>query len=703
MSNDEILSFQRINASLRRGKDLILKSIGIALALAITYLLFSDNQYTATSSIMLDPSQAKTVSEISDKATSTFEKAAIESQVEIVKSRRVALKVAEYLSSKEEFKELQKNPIELEEQLQELGRGVSVNRVGETYVLKLDYTAVDPRTAADRANAYAQAYIHDQINSFAEDTSKTSEWLKQKIAGLRQDSIIANLAVQKFRMENNLINSNGVSVNEQQLTNINTTLANAQAQVVSAHAKYLYSQQIIKNKDLLSAVAEAFDNDVINNIRSKYLDDQQRVSQLIRTLGNNHETVTNLKKEIEESESIIFSEMNRISKSYQNEYQVALSNQKALEKSLSSLVSLKVKNDSQQFELEALENAQDTMRDLYNDYLKKYELINQQQSFPVAESRIITEAVPPLSKSHPISVLIIGMALILGSAIGVFLALIRDNFDTSFKRGGQIQNSLGLFFLGFLPRLSKLHAFNARQHSINQGHTKSTSIFTNPIYTYSTDAHSSIHAATCRNILSALEKKLKSQGCCVIGVISDIPTEGKSITATNFALFTANSNKKCLLIDGDIRNPILSLNNFKSEVRGLNHLLFNKVQMEDVVVQDDDTQLYVLPTEHNASSMHSNVESFKKLIESSRILFDYIIIDLPPLSATVDAACYVDMIDYFLPALEWGKSEPNSLKFYLKQHAISQEKIIGVVLSEANMDQMTKHYGHAIYPEYTTV
>ncbi len=694
MNSDDILSLPRLMACMKRELRLIAISVICFVGLAVLYCLIAPSKYTAHTSILLDPTQAATVSEISSKAESRFEDASIVSQIEIVKSRRVALKAMEYLSSGGKISDANLNDIIDEEKLANIIDGLKVYREGESYVLTITYTSTDPQISAGRANAFAQAYLYDQVNSFSEGSLQTSVWLKAKIDSLRKQSIDANRAIQEFRKAHNMIQSNGESANEQQLNNINNRLGDAKARVASAKARYIHSKEIVQQKNISAAVAAAFDNDVINNVRAQYLEDQQKLLELRRTLGGDHKAVKNLQNKLSESRNVIFSEMRRLSESHKGDYEVALAEQASLEKSLNELFGVELNNDGEAFELEALEKEAEAYASLHDEFLEKYELVQQQQSFPVAQSRTITKAVPPANKSHPKTIIILGLSLILGVGVGVLLALLKDNFDASFKRAGQIENTAGMHFLGFFPSLKNKAMIHSSSSDLLDGE-----------YTQSIDVSRSLQAETCRNIKATLDRK-SDAGCKVIGMTADNPNVGKSVTAANLALFIAKSKNKCLLIDGDLCNPSLSGDNFTNITQGLHAVLLNDVAVNDAIIQDSKTGLFVLPSETSKKDCDMTLVTSKNmhdLVESCKENFDYIIVDLPSLSASSDASCSSLFVDYFLLVLEWGKSKPNNLEFHLKLSEISKEQILGVVLGQADMKEMTKNYGHTVYPEYTKV
>ncbi len=693
MSNSsDALNLFRIYSSLKRGIKIIAVSTVTLFLLGLFYVLTTTPKFTAAASILLDRTQADTVAELSSNARRSFEHAAIESQVEILKSRRIAEQALEYLFSEAERTNLENNYLEREAIIKRLQRNLRVQREGESYVITLRYTDEDPKKAADRANAFAEAYIYDQVNFFSEGSVKTATWLQNKIKAQREQSIIATKAVQKFRLENDLIDSNGRTINEQRLTDMNAQLSVAKAAVAAAEVRYRHSKSIVDNNDISAAVAEAFDNDVISSIRAKYLENQARLTRLIQNLGEDHSAVKNQRAVLSETREVIFGEMRRIVQSQQNELEVAKAGAASIENSLKELIDKKVQGDAKKFELEALEKEADTHQNLYDDYLEKFQTVNQQQSFPVAQSRVITYAVPPLDKSHPKSTIIVTLSIILGFGGGAFLALLKDNFDSTIRRAGQVESALGLFFLGFLPKL-------AATVSTGKGANKK-SLFKYKAYKHSVDAPRSLHADTSRNIKLGIDKKIGADRSKVVGVISDTPHEGKSLTASNLALYAAKTGSACLLVDADLQHPVLSRSNALQKSDSLENAACKNLSFKDLLICDPQTNLFILPS---TPGQDMDEEEMKRMIKEAQNVFDYVIVDLPPLSAGSSTASIASVIESFLVTVEWGKTLPNRLKFHLKQSGIENQQILGAVISETDMQEMEENYSHKVYSEYLSV
>ncbi len=692
MSNaDDALNLYRIYASLKRGIKIIAICTGVFFALGLFYVLTTTPKYTASASILLDHTQADTVAELSSNARRSFEHAAIESQVELIKSRRIAKKALEYLYSEAERNRIKRDFEREQAMLKRLQRNLRVQREGESNVITLRFTDESPKGAADRANAFSEAYIYDQVNFFSESSVKTATFFQKKIKSQREKSIAATKAVQKFRLENDLIDSNGRTINEQRLTNMNAQLSQAKAAVSAAEVRYRHSKAIIDNNDINAAVAEAFENDVISNIRAKYLENEARLKRLIKNLGEEHNAVKNQRSVLEETRSIIFGEMKRIVQSHQNELEVAKAEAISIEESLKELIDKKVQGDAKKFELEALEKEADTHQNLYEDYLEKFQTVNQEQSFPVAQSRIITYAVPPLDKSHPKTVILLILSLILGAGGGAFLALLKDNFDSTIRRAGQVESALGLFFLGFLPRLAA---------TVSTGQGAKKSLFKYKAYKQAVEAPRSIHADTSRNVMLRLKKKKNPNESQVVGVISDTPHEGKSLTASNLALHAAKSGSACLLVDADLQHPVLSRSNALQKADNMDSAACKNLSFKDLLICDPKTNLFILPS---TPGNEVTEEDMMRMIEEAKNVFDYVIVDMPPLSVGSSAASIAQVVESFLVSLEWGKTLPNRLKFHLKQSGIEQGNIVGAVISETDMQEMEENYSHKVYSEYVSV
>lgn len=699
MQNPELIDVKHVLITIVRYYRQIGYVLGGFVVLALLYILITPSRYTAETMVLLDKGQASTVADISSSAQRGFESALIDSQVEILRSRKVAVSVLEALDSEEYTAAVEQGDVQTQGQLiEQLRNGLKVSRVGETYVLSIRYTSRDASQAAKIANAYAAAYIHDQIGS-GQGTSETGvAWLQKQIAELREKSKAANNAVQDFRKEHGLYEASGESINEAQLSEMNNRLGAARVETAGAKARYEYSRQVIENKDVDAAVAEALDNDVINSVRTNYLTSKKRLSELVRTVGPDHESVKNMRQEIREYETLIFKEMERIAQSQYSAYQIAEARENMLEGRLKELIDVKSGDDGQMTQLRGLQKEAATHEALYENYLEKYEALSQKQSFPISESRIISSASVPVDASHPRTFLILGVAIIMGLGVGVITALYLDYADHSIRTAKHVREILGISFLGFFPDLGPC---TAREMPLSR---KNAYLFNDTTKTESIDNPLSIHAETTRKTKACIDRGANADACKIIGVVSCDPNEGKSSVAANLALSIARTGASCLLIDADVRNPTIRQEAFNEEVKGLGDVFAKDISMGDALIREERTGLAILTALGKSKEVtleHINPVEMGILLKLYAENYRYIILDLPPLSATSDVYSLSQHIDHYIVVAEWAKTSWHKLALALKENDVRMDKILGAIVNKANMEQLIRYYGYKIYSQYT--
>ena len=575
MNNADMIDLERLMLILRRHIPLICATIILFVAPAAAYVLLTAPEYTAQTSLLLDRRATATVSDASSLKEMGFEDSSIESEVEVIRSRRVIDEVINSLVAKGYYKDIYDVEGKRDLITQKLQNSTQVSRVGGTYVLSIENTSRDPVQAADTANAFADAYIREQISALSETSIRTTAWLASKLEELRSQTTDAQKAVSEFRAKYNV---------------------KAQRQRAGG------SGDDDKNTDF--------------------------------------------------------------------EGSVGLS------------------------ELRNLEKKAETYGDLYNSYVERLSTISMQQALPVTETRIITRAIVPENKSHPKTAFLLGVAAIIGTGLGILIAVIRDNADRTLKRGGQIKHEIGVSFLGFLPRLVKEKTKTSLKLFSLKGAPRDVIIGTesvdNPVGAYS---------IVIRTLMNTADQALGTERKKVIGIISADAGKGKSIVASNLAVFAAQS-ARCLLIDADIRSSAKSYGDGAGAGEsGLEDILVRNAPLEQVILSHKEDGLSFLPRsgrDVHSALLHLNAGKVKGLLETCKKHYDIVIVDCPPLTEPSEVYGFAQAVDCFIIVAEWGKTQANSLNFHIRQNGIPAEKILGVVLDNTDTARMVKHYGYKV-------
>jgi capsular exopolysaccharide synthesis family protein len=173
--------------------------------------------------------------------------------------------------------------------------------------------------------------------------------------------------------------------------------------------------------------------------------------------------------------------------------------------------------------------------------------------------------------------------------------------------------------------------------------------------------------------------------------------EGKTITALNLAWLLAQSEGiRALLIDSDLRNPCAADYLGIEAPVGLSEVLSGQVRFGDAIVRLDPAGLYLLPGGQPRDDVADVLggPTYTRLLTDARRMFDYVIIDAPPLGIFTDANVLIGRADGALMVVRSGKTRYSVLDELLEP--LPKERLLGVVLNRADeqLDSEAYYYHH---------
>ena len=188
----------------------------------------------------------------------------------------------------------------------------------------------------------------------------------------------------------------------------------------------------------------------------------------------------------------------------------------------------------------------------------------------------------------------------------------------------------------------------------------------------------------------------------VITLTSAQPGEGKSTTSVNLAISFARAGFRTLLIDADTRNSVMS-GTFKSNERyqGLTSFLSGNAELSDVICDTNIDNLMIIPAGQvppNPTSLIQN-DNFKAMIEIVRGLYDYVIIDTPPLGLVIDAAILAHHSDASLLVTKAGANKRRTITKLKEQLEQSGAVFLGVILNKYDI-HLDKYGSYGSYGGY---
>lgn len=181
----------------------------------------------------------------------------------------------------------------------------------------------------------------------------------------------------------------------------------------------------------------------------------------------------------------------------------------------------------------------------------------------------------------------------------------------------------------------------------------------------------------------------------VIVLTSCTPDEGKSTVALQLAISLAEANRKVLIVDGDLRKSVL-MGKFEleEEVKGFTHFLSGQAELHEVIQRTDKQNLDIIfagPIPPNPAELLAD-RPFKQMVKECRDIYDYVIIDSPPLGSVIDGAVIAGECDGAVIVIEAEVISYRFVQEIKEQLEKSGCPILGTILNKVDMRQQ-KYYG----------
>jgi polysaccharide biosynthesis transport protein len=294
-------------------------------------------------------------------------------------------------------------------------------QVEKSRVIAIEFQSADPDLAARIANAVAETYLAMQQTAKQDQTRVASQWLAGEIDNLRRKVAEAEAKVEEFRSKSNLfIGTNGTSLSNQQLGELNTQLGLARSMKAEAEAKAKLIRAMLKSGQPIES-SDIVNSELIRRMSEQSATLRAQLAEQSSTLLGNHPRIKELKAQIADLDRQIRSEAERLVRSLENDARIAGARVETLSAALDQLKGQAASSNGQDVELRALEREAKAQRDLLESYLAKYREATARDSLGVlpAEARIISRAIvsntPAFPKKVPI-VLIATLATLLLAA-----------------------------------------------------------------------------------------------------------------------------------------------------------------------------------------------------------------------------------------------------------------------------------------------
>jgi polysaccharide biosynthesis transport protein len=340
-----------------------------------------------------------------------------------------------------------------------------------------------------------------------------------------------------------------------------------------------------------------------------------------------------------------------------------------------------------QVDYNRLQRERDSNLKVFEQVLMRIKEIDLSGMLKVNNLRLLDRAKPPQDPASPNIRLNVLVGIFLGLMLSLGTALLIELLDTTLKNAEDIQRFLAIPLLGVVPEVK-----------IDPGQPEALLPNVTDIYAY-LKPKSSL-AECCRTIRTNISFMSPGKPLSRILITSASPKEGKTTIASNLGITIANTGKRVLIVDTDMRRPRIHKAFGLDNEFGISNVIMQTMTEEEAIRRTQIENLDVMtcgPIPPNPSELIGS-EIFVKIMDRLSVLYDWVILDSPPVIAVTDAVILSRLVDGVVMVIEFGKTLRQVARQAKEQILGVKGHILGVVIND--LDLMNREYGHYYYYYY---
>jgi capsular exopolysaccharide synthesis family protein len=650
-----------------------------------------------------------------DLGQQLYNKSAIVNMSEFIKSRRLAQEVAQALPDEviNIFKlsePLPKN-FSREKLISEIiQKNLDVLPVRGSDFIKIFVEANDPAAAKIIADTYVNKIIKWNLENKKEEISNVRKFVEEQLSVFQDRLKASEDELLNYKEQNKMVSLSDASQEVlKNLTGAEVAYNQAKTEREALEQRWHYIEQ--KKRELMpslivtnSKTADQLKQELLN-LETQYssfqlqsrIEDRDKMSLLREGINQKKQDLINelMRNALRENLVDPLSQVrNLLQESITIE--VDLETYKAREEGLKRIMdnySGQLQTlPKQELELARYIREKDVNDKIYGLLLEKREEARITEAGKVGDVRLVDPAEQPLEPIKPKKRKNVAMGFALGLALGIGLALFLESADVSIKTEDDVEKEIKLPLLASIPSLNTnglLSIHKKNKHSKESYDRKMLKTLVDVPHLF--EAYHTLHLNLS---YASPDNQLKS-----ILVTSSLAGEGKTLTTINMAQMFARSGARTLLIDCDIRRPMIHKILNIAQEPGLINVLIKKADLSQTIQKSDDPNLSILTCgalPPNPSEI-LNSNRMKEFLELVKTDYDMVIFDTTPIIPVTDAIILGSKIDGVCLVIKSGATSRDVVTRAKKILEKSGIKIIGIILNNVNLKNTYGYYKDYYY------
>lgn len=723
---------------LRRGRWIIFLSLIVVMATTIYYTFTTQPVYEASALIMLKE-EGGVKQEIFEVSSFMKRETMINNHVEILRSRTLAeeviynLQASVYADSlwilgnrkREEriqwkawlekalkLKEQEEKTPQFDDLVKSFREGaISVVPKRDTDMIELKVQAYSPFEASLIANTWMKAYVHMDIRESRAEVADIRQFLEDKQREMEQKLTGSETALKNYKQKEGVAELNAETEQVIKMSADFETMYQEAVTDLEANNRRLTLLKSKLNESQKAALNSSLSSPVIQELQkqqAKLIADIASYEQQLKSTdyySQDDPTLKKYKQRLEGLQEKIREEMNKmvsdgasamnpldVSKNLLTsvlEIEAENSSLKARTQELKKIVSRYNRElnsvPEKHLRLAQLQREMEVNNNIYLMLREKYEENRIAEVGQLGSVREIDQAKPPKEPIKPKKKMNLILGFIVGLGLGVGITFLREYLDTSVKTIEDLEQ-MNFGVLGSIPFISSQSVVK------NNGKVGEITLIESRLITHFAPKSpvSEAYRSLRTNIQFAkADKKVKTAL-----VTSSVPGEGKSTTVANLAITFAQMGAKTLLIDADLRRPVLHGIFGCSRNEGLTNVLVGRSTLEEAIHETriEGLSLLVSGTLPPNPSELLNSKVMVKLIDKVSSIYDFVLFDTPPVIAVTDAAVLSTNVDGVVLIVKSGETSREVIERSRMLLEKVNANLLGVLVNGVNVSMMYGSY-----------
>jgi len=556
---------------------------------------------------------------------------------------------------------------------------LTVEPVRKSRLVRLHFDSTDPYFAARAVNTVAQAFININLERRFEASSYAKTFLEEKLLQTKAKLEESERDLLQFSRELALVNldekQNMYLHNFQEYSG---AVAKAEQDRIKAEVLFRQAQE---NPESLALSQE---NKNIINLKQAKAKVEAEYQDNLKIYKPGFPKMQQLQAQITELDSQIKDEVSEVRKAAGANYKAARTQEGLLRERMQGARQEMLDIQGKGIRYSILKREVDTNRQLYDGLLQRLKEISVAGGVGFNNISVVDRAQVPMLPYKPDLRRNLGLGLTIGLIVGLLVAWLLERLDDTIRFADDVEQQTGAAVLGVVPKLKSVEPARAGCAGLGP-HEDPTSAF----------------SEAYRSVRTALQFSTSSGAPRRMVVTSSSKGEGKSTSALALAINFAQMGKPVLIMDADLRNPVLHKELQIENGRGLSNYLSSNVSVLELVHKTNIPNLFVMtsgPLPPNPVELLSSMKLLT-LLSQCEEHFAHVIVDGPPILGIADAIVLCNQVDNSVFVVESGRTRKGHAKAALRRLQQAGIHPLGVILTK--LDAYHDAYGyHAYYYQY---